>query len=101
MLQRKFSTLFYFCIILLSIYIEMKMYQYNQYDESSVNAPVNHSDLYNAMIYPFTRWLSMVLFGIKVKLQILIYYNILFLILLYIGEANAGNPIHMLVNFQK
>ena len=43
------------------------------YTESGVAVPLNHSNLYNAMIYPFTR---MVVYGA-------IWYQ---------GEANAGNP---------
>jgi len=43
------------------------------FEETGVSVPLNHSNLYNAMIYPFTR---MVVYGA-------IWYQ---------GEANAGNP---------
>jgi hypothetical protein len=31
------------------------------YDESSIMVPLNHSDIYNSMIYPFTR---LVIYGV-------------------------------------
>jgi sialate O-acetylesterase len=52
------------------------------YDEPSVMGPRNHTDLYNAMIYPFTRT---VIYGA-------IWYQ---------GESNAGYPNNYTCLFSK
>jgi sialate O-acetylesterase len=56
------------------------------YSESSVIAPVNHSNLFNAMIYPFTR---MVIYG-SIWYQGKSRYCIDILDLIDVGESNAG-----------
>jgi hypothetical protein len=55
MLQRKFSIFFDFCFILFPLIVYSTENVPIQSDNSvPVNGP-NNTDLYNAMIYPFTR----------------------------------------------
>ena len=60
------------------------------YREQPLTVPVNHSNLFNAMIYPFTR---MVVYG-SIWYQGKLHYQYMHyaLILSLIGESNAGNP---------
>ncbi len=63
------------------------------YDEPSVTVPLNHSNLFNAMIYPFTR---MVVYGsiwYQGNNNCLIYFTD-FLHFTHIGESNAGSLIY-------
>jgi hypothetical protein len=61
------------------------------YNEPSVKLTLNHSDLYNAMIYPFTRIVifSAIWFQGK-QLDFNIYYTLNILGFVHVGEANSG-----------
>ncbi len=63
------------------------------YDEPHDGVPTNHSCLFNAMIYPFTR---MVIYGslwYQGNIKEFVYIKIVFnLDCNHIGESNAGNP---------
>jgi hypothetical protein len=62
MKQRKFLALLYFHFIeLFSILFRNGDITIQTYDESFALIPVNHSCLFNSMIYPFTR---MVIYGV-------------------------------------
>jgi hypothetical protein len=63
------------------------------YDEPSVAGPINNSNIYNAMIYPFTR---MVIYGsiwYQGNNNILIYFTD-FLDFIYLGESSCGSLIY-------
>ncbi len=60
------------------------------YNEPSVMLTLNHSNLYNAMVYPFTR---MVIYGViwfQGKQQNFNIYYTDILGFVHVGEANAG-----------
>jgi sialate O-acetylesterase len=69
------------------------------YDELTVTVPLNHSNLFNAMIYPFTRT---VIYG-SIWYQgnnIVLIYLIDILDFTHVGEADAGN-LRYACNFAK
>ena len=68
-----FTVSFLLHLPILHSYVEAPKCQYKTYAEPSIAVNVNPSQLFNTMIYPFTR---MVVYGS-------IWYQ---------GEANAGNP---------
>ncbi len=62
------------------------------YQQSSITASLNHSNLFNSMIYPFTR---MVIYGsiwYQGKNNIILKFFMYNFDLIHIGEANIGSP---------
>lgn len=55
MIQRKSPYVNVLYIIFFGIYIRSVNSEIQSYDEPTVAVPLNHSNLFNAMIYPFTR----------------------------------------------
>src|SRR4051794_32744933 len=88
MIQCEFSTLFDFFP---SLICRSENVAIQPYDGPSVTVPLNHSYLFNAMIYPFTRIViygSIWYQGNNIILIYFIHVNILDYI--HLGESNLG-----------
>jgi hypothetical protein len=80
-LQRKFEILFNFSFTyVLSVLYRSEDLTIKLYNEPSVTVPRNHSNLFNAMIYPFTRTIIYGAIWYQGKEYAFIYYKRLFFI---------------------